>query len=91
MELLKFSTCFKTFKTSGLTSTPSTTTGLLSCERSAVCRTARSSVVFIFSPLNCLALQPSTSALIANLLRRPKVLSFILFFEKSNKKSSNAR
>ena len=46
----------------GITSAPSTMTGRFDRLRSAVCRTARSSVKLIRAPSNILARQPSTSA-----------------------------
>ena len=54
--------CASTASTLGITSSPSTKTGGPERLRSAVCRTARSSVVLILSPRNMRSRQPSTSA-----------------------------
>ena len=58
----KLSILARVSMTSGMTSWPSTSTGLPEKLRSAVCRTARFSVTLIFSPANIASRLASTSA-----------------------------
>ncbi len=62
----KLSIFSRTPITSGITSLPSTRTGLPSKLRKAVCRTARFSVVLIFSPANMASRLASTLAVLAS-------------------------
>ena len=82
---------FREAFTSGITSSPSTMVGRLERLRSAVWRTARPSVIFIFSPENILSIDSDRPHSAASSENNIKVSSVIRFFEKSTKRPSRLR
>mmetsp|Transcript_46292 Transcript_46292/g.128690 ORF Transcript_46292/g.128690 Transcript_46292/m.128690 type:complete len:245 (+) Transcript_46292:1305-2039(+) len=88
-ELTKISILPSTSFTSGITSAPSTRMGVLDWLRSATWRTARFSVLLIFSPLNMRAASPLMSAASKTFSKSAIVSSVMMFFEKSSRMSSN--
>ncbi len=85
------SMCFSTRLTSGITSLPSTRMGRLERLRSAICSTARFSVMLIFTPENIFLAQPATSRSAASARSSVSVSSVIRFLEKSKNRPSNSR
>ncbi len=71
----------RTLRTPGMTSTPSTVTGLSDLFRSAVWRTARPSVKFILSPANIRSRHDATSDSRASDRRSDMVSVVIRCFE----------
>jgi hypothetical protein len=82
--------CSSTRFTSGITSFPSTRIGRFDRLRSAMCSTARFSVMLIFSPENIFRVQPATSRSAASSCSSPSVSPVIRFFEKSSRMPSNS-
>ena len=70
MPSAKLPIAASTALTSGMTSLPSTSTGLSDRLRSAVCSTARFSVVLIFSPANIASMRPRRSRALARFNNR---------------------
>ncbi len=71
----------RTALTAGMTSSPSTRIGRLLRLRSAICRTARSSVKLIRSPANIRSRQVARSACRASTMSRPMVSTVTRFLE----------
>ena len=68
----------------GMTSSPSTRTGVFERFRKAICSTALSSVQLIFSPENILVACSVTPEAAARSRRRDRVSPVTIFFEKSS-------
>ena len=79
----------RTAFTSGMTSWPSTKTGVLERLRSAVCSTARPSVRLIGSPRNIASRFSATPVFWASSSRSVRARASMLVFEKSRSMSSN--
>ena len=80
-RLAKADIASRTAWTSGTTFLPSTTTEALRGARSAVCRTARFSVVLIFSPRNIASIFARRPHSSASFTRSVNVSSVMRFFE----------